>query len=76
MKAVLDLRLLDWIDIGEVSRYIRDPDRLGNASENNIEALLTMGRELWNRNYHYTLIRKKYTIEEIAERVKNNIYRL
>ncbi|MDT7890329.1 MAG: hypothetical protein RQ885_15315 [Desulfurococcales archaeon] len=40
LKAVLDLRLLDWIGIEEVSKYIKDPDRLKNVSKNNIEALI------------------------------------
>jgi hypothetical protein len=73
LKAVLDLRLLDKIDIEEVSRYIRNADLVKENSHRNIEALLAIGRELWNRNYHYALVRKRYTLEEIAERVKNNI---
>jgi hypothetical protein len=73
LKAVLDLRLLDRIDMGEVSRYIRNADLVKENSQRNIEALLAIGRELWDRNYHYALARKRYTLEEIAERVKNNI---
>ena len=76
LKAVLDLRLLDRIDRGEVLRYIRNADLVKENSHKNIETLLVMGKELWNRNYHYALARKRYTLEEIAERVKNNIYSL
>ncbi len=57
LKATLDLRLLDHVDTGKVKQYM-GPVKPGIIMKN-LEALLKPNAyKIWNKNYHYTLIRK------------------
>ena len=72
LKATLDLRLLEHVDIDAVKRYAGSFDK--GAVEANLSALLTgEGRRLWERNYHYTLIRRRHTLDELIKRVKKKL---
>ena len=72
LKAVLDLRLLQHVDIGRVRVHAGRID--WRVAERNLDALLgPAGHALWERNYHYTLVRKRYTLEEVVERIRRLI---
>ncbi len=68
LKALADLRLLHHVDARRVLEHLGGRVDL-RAAEGNVRALLERGRELWSRNYHYALVRRRYTLEELAARV-------
>ena len=74
LKALLDLRLLEYIDKDSVLRHVGGIDTIKPIIDRNINAVLSEGRDLWERNYHYTLVRKKNKLEDIARRIKEKIY--
>ncbi len=69
LKALLDLRLLRNIDLEDVLKHISSRERVRENAWKNIEAVLSMGARLWSRNYHYILIRRIESLEEIAREV-------
>ena len=72
LKAVLDLRLLKGMDVKAVKRYVV-PINIETVKRN-LEALKSpMGRKLWDKNYHYILARRRYTLEDLAKQVKRLI---
>ena len=72
LKATLDLRLVKYMDWDKIKRYIRSVN--ADAVDRNINALLSpTGRALWSRNYHYILVRRRYTLEELVKKVKTLI---
>ncbi|MEM1611442.1 MAG: hypothetical protein QXQ57_07355 [Sulfolobales archaeon] len=73
LKAVLDLRLLSHVDARAVSEYA-SPFDLGIA-ESNISTLLASGQRFWT-SHHYTLIRRRYTLEEVIAKVREHIRKL
>lgn len=73
VKAVLDLRLLDYTDTGKVIEYAKPiEDRIMEA---NLKAIITHGWKIWERNYHYTLVRRKYSLRDIVKRVRHHLTR-
>jgi len=69
LKAVLDLRLLKYVDSSEVKKYVENVSY--SIVEHNLKSLLKPeGRKLWDVNYHYTLIRRKYTLEQLVGEVE------
>jgi hypothetical protein len=76
LKALLDLRLLEHVDPGEVAKHIRSPERVRQTLPVNVEAVLRDGRRLWERNYHYTLVRRRHRLEEVVEKVERMVYAL
>ena len=71
LKAVLDLRLLDHVDIAKVSEYTGPVDL--ETVEANLRAVAVHGSRLWERNYHYILVRRRYRLEDLIERVKRRL---
>jgi len=68
LKAALDLRLLAYADKESVRRHAGPLD--ASLARRNLDSLLSpKARGIWEKNYHYTLVRKKYTLEELVERV-------
>lgn len=68
LKAALDLRLLDHVDKKIVEQYIGPVDPF--TARRNLDSLLSPeARRIWENNYHYILIRKRYTLEGLIKRV-------
>jgi len=76
LKALLDLRLLEHVNLEEVARHIRSPETVKRALPVNIRVVLGEGRRLWERNYHYTLVRRRHRLEEVVEKVERMVYAL
>ncbi len=71
LKAVLDLRLLDYVDVKDVMKYAKSID--DRIVDHNLNATITYGKKLWERNYHYILVRRRYTLTDIIKRVRKNL---
>jgi len=72
LKAALDLRLLKYIDSENVRRYVKNLSY--SIVQRNLDSLLkTEGRKLWETNYHYILVRKKYMLEQLVDEIKTLI---
>ncbi|RDD53163.1 MAG: hypothetical protein BA066_05845 [Candidatus Korarchaeota archaeon NZ13-K] len=68
LKAALDLRLLGHVDGESVRMYVGSMDL--HVTRHNLASLLSPGaRKIWKDNYHYTLVRKRYSLEELVGHV-------
>jgi len=66
LKAVLDLRLLKYLDPKRVKQYTSGVSH--SVVRRNLESILgPEGRGIWNTSYHYTLVRRRYSLEQLVE---------
>lgn len=70
LKALLDLRLLSYMDIHTVLDYIDNTDIVIQNVEENLDVVVKRARALWTRNYHYVLVRRRYRLKDLVSRVR------
>jgi len=62
------LRLLKYLDPEQVKQYTSGVSH--SVVRRNLESILgPEGRELWSTSYHYTLVRRRYSLEQLVEDV-------
>jgi len=60
------LRLLKYLDPERVKQYTSGVSH--SVVGRNLESILgPEGRGIWNTSYHYTLVRRRYSLEQLVE---------
>ena len=74
LKAVVDLRMLDYVDGSAVRGYVeeisgREFGEVAEAVGRNLDSLLERGRGYW-LSHHYLLVRRSATLESLIRGIK------
>lgn len=78
LKATLDLRLLELIDMNKVNAYVeqiagKPLSELRNTIKRNLKAVLEKGTRYWNGQL-YILVRKKRDLGEIVKEIEETLF--
>lgn len=72
LKATLDLRLLNHVNTHSLRKYLRVSASDINVINSNLSRLLE-NEEIYEKGYHYILVRKRYSLKDIISIVKNKL---
>ncbi|RLF02924.1 MAG: hypothetical protein DRK00_09415, partial [Thermoprotei archaeon] len=77
LKAVVDLRMLDYVDGSAVRGYVeeisgREFGEVAEAVGRNLDSLLERGRGYW-LSHHYLLVRRSATLESLIRGIKRRL---